>query len=203
MRVDVTDWDCDFMAFSAHKMLGPTGIGVLWGAKALLDAMPPFLSGGGMINVVGLTASTYADVPARFEAGTPAIAEAVGLGAAVDYLEALGIERIHAYELELASMTLQRLREQSNVIIYGPAMEHRTGVISFTVGDIHAHDLASIMDSEGVCVRAGHHCNQPLMEKLRRAGHDASIILRLQYAGRDRHLHRRRSKRPSAIFKIA
>lgn len=166
MRVDVSDWDCDFMAFSAHKMLGPTGIGVLWGRKALLDAMPPFLSGGGMINVVGLESSTYAAVPARFEAGTPAIAEAVGLGAAVDYLEALGMERIHAYELELAGMTLQRLREQSNVIIYGPSMEHRTGVISFTIGDIHAHDLASIMDSEGVCVRAGHHCNQPLMEKL-------------------------------------
>ncbi|MDQ6779632.1 MAG: cysteine desulfurase [Candidatus Eremiobacteraeota bacterium] len=166
MRVDVGDWDCDFMAFSAHKMLGPTGIGVLWGRKSLLDAMPPFLSGGGMINVVGLASSTYADVPARFEAGTPAIAEAVGLGAAVDYLEALGMERIHAYELELARMTLQRLHEQSNVIVYGPSMEHRTGVISFTVGDIHAHDLASIMDSEGVCVRAGHHCNQPLMEKL-------------------------------------
>ncbi|MDQ6824402.1 MAG: cysteine desulfurase [Candidatus Eremiobacteraeota bacterium] len=166
MRVDVGDWDCDFIAFSAHKMLGPTGIGVLWGRKALLDAMPPFLAGGGMINIVHLDSSTYADVPARFEAGTPAIAEAVGLGAAVDYLEAVGIERVHQYELELARTALERLTEQKNVIVYGPAMRHRTGVISFTVGDIHAHDLASIMDSEGVCVRAGHHCNQPLMEKL-------------------------------------
>ncbi len=166
MRVDVGDWDCDFIAFSAHKMLGPTGVGVLWGRKALLDAMPPFLAGGGMINVVHLNSSTYADVPARFEAGTPAIAEAVGLGAAVDYLETIGIERIHQYELELARIALERLTEQKNVIVYGPAMRHRTGVISFTVGDIHAHDLASIMDSEGVCVRAGHHCNQPLMEKL-------------------------------------
>src|SRR5579872_5447211 len=166
MPVDVTDWGCDFAAFSAHKMLGPTGVGIVWGRKALLDAMPPFLAGGGMINVVQLRSSTYADVPARFEAGTPAIAEAVGLSAAVDYLDAIGIERIHAYELELARIALQRLHEQSNVIVYGPSIEHRTGVISFTVGDIHAHDLASIMDSEGVCVRAGHHCNQPLMEKL-------------------------------------
>lgn len=166
MTVDVTDWQCDFMAFSAHKMLGPTGVGILWGRKALLDAMPPFLAGGGMINVVELQSSTYADVPARFEAGTPAIAEAIGLAAAVDYLEAVGMERIHDYERELAMHALERLREQSNIIIYGPSMEHRTGVISLTVGDIHAHDLASILDSEGVCVRAGHHCNQPLMEKL-------------------------------------
>jgi len=166
MRVDINDWNCDFIAFSAHKMLGPTGIGVLWGRKAILDGMPPFMAGGGMINVVQLESSTYAAVPARFEAGTPAIAEAVGLGAAVDYIEALGIERIHQYELELARLTLERLSEQRNVVIYGPEMKHRTGVISFTVGDIHAHDLASIMDSEGVCVRAGHHCNQPLMEKL-------------------------------------
>src|SRR5579864_1380641 len=161
MPVDVTDWGCDFAAFSAHKMLGPTGVGIVWGRKALLDAMQPFLAGGGMINVVQLASSTYADVPARFEAGTPAIAEAVGLGAAVDYLEAHGLERIHQYELELARLALERLRAVRGVIIYGPGIEHRTGVISFTVGDIHAHDLASILDSEGVCVRAGHHCNQP------------------------------------------
>lgn len=166
MPVDVTDWQCDFMAFSSHKMLGPTGIGVLWGRKELLDAMPPFMSGGGMINVVQYESATYADVPARFEAGTPAIAEAVGLGAAVDYLEAVGMQRVHAYELELAKVALERLAAVRNLVIYGPGIEHRTGVISMTVGDIHAHDLASILDSEGICVRAGHHCNQPLMEKL-------------------------------------
>jgi cysteine desulfurase/selenocysteine lyase len=166
MAVDVNDWQCDFIAFSSHKMLGPTGIGVLWGRKALLDAMPPFLSGGGMINVVSYESSTYADVPARFEAGTPAIAEAVGLSAAIDYLQAIGLDRIHAYEHELARIALEKLERQSSVTVYGPGIEHRTGVISITVGDIHAHDLASILDSEGICVRAGHHCNQPLMEKL-------------------------------------
>ena len=166
MPVDVTDWGCDFLAFSGHKMLGPTGVGILWGRKELLDAMPPFLTGGGMIGVVRLESSTYADVPARFEAGTPAIAEAVGLGAAVDYLKKIGMERIHAYELELTAYALGRLAEIANVTVYGPALEHRTGVVSMSVGDIHAHDLATILDSEGICVRAGHHCNQPLMERL-------------------------------------
>jgi len=166
MPVDVTQWQCDFMAFSSHKMLGPTGIGVLWGRKELLDSMPPFLTGGGMINVVEYERSTYADVPARFEAGTPAIAEAVGLGAAVDYLQGIGMERVHNYEHELAQIALDKLGALSNVTIYGPGIEHRTGVISLTVGDIHAHDLASILDRLGICVRAGHHCNQPLMEKL-------------------------------------
>jgi cysteine desulfurase/selenocysteine lyase len=166
MPVDVQAWGCDFASFSGHKMLGPTGIGVLWGRLELLDAMPPFMTGGGMINVVRLQSSTYADVPARFEAGTPAIAEAIGLGAAVDYLEAVGMDAIHAYELALTRIALDRLAEVSAVKIYGPPFEHRTGVISMTVGDIHAHDLATILDSEGVCVRAGHHCNQPLMEKL-------------------------------------
>ena len=166
MRVDVTEWDCDFMAFSAHKMLGPTGVGIVWGRKELLDSMPPFLAGGGMIGVVTLESSTYAAVPARFEAGTPAIAEAVGLGAAVDYLEAIGMDRIHRYELELAEYALARLGAIPSLTIYGPGIEHRTGVISMNVGDIHAHDLATILDREGICVRAGHHCNQPLMERL-------------------------------------
>jgi cysteine desulfurase/selenocysteine lyase len=166
MPVDVTEWGCDFMAFSGHKMLGPTGVGILWGRKELLDAMPPFLTGGGMIGVVRLDSSTYADVPAKFEAGTPAIAEAVGLGAAVDYLEAIVMERIHQYELELTEYALGLLGKMPNVTLYGPGIEHRTGVLSMTVGDIHAHDLATILDSEGICVRAGHHCNQPLMERL-------------------------------------
>jgi cysteine desulfurase / selenocysteine lyase len=166
MPVDVAAWGADFVAFSAHKMLGPTGVGIVWGRRALLDAMPPFLAGGGMIGVVHLESSTYASVPARFEAGTPAIAEAVGFGAAVDYLSAIGMDRIHRYELELAAYALKKLRTISNVKVYGPGIEHRTGVISLTVGDIHAHDLATILDSEGICVRAGHHCNQPLMERL-------------------------------------
>jgi len=166
MPVDVGAWGCDFLAFSAHKMLGPTGVGIVWGRKELLDAMPPFMAGGGMIGVVEMGSATYADVPARFEAGTPAIAEAIGFGAAIDYLEAVGMDRLHRYELELADYALRRLTETSAVTVYGPDMAHRTGVISFTVGDIHAHDLASILDSEGVAIRAGHHCNQPLMERL-------------------------------------
>ena len=166
MPVDVAAWGCDFLAFSAHKMLGPTGVGILWGRQALLDAMPPFMAGGGMIGVVRMESSTYAAVPARFEAGTPAIAEAVGLGAAIDYLEAIGMDRIHRYELELTEYALAQLARLTNVKVYGPGIDHRTGVVSMTVGDIHAHDLATILDSEGICVRAGHHCNQPLMERM-------------------------------------
>ncbi len=166
MPVDVAAWGCDFLAFSAHKMLGPTGVGILWGRKALLDAMPPFMAGGGMIGVVHMESSTYAAVPARFEAGTPAIAEAVGLGAAIDYLEAIGMDRIHRYELELTEYALAQLARLTHVKVYGPGIDRRTGVVSMTVGDIHAHDLATILDSEGICVRAGHHCNQPLMERL-------------------------------------
>ena len=166
MPVDVREWDADFVAFSAHKMLGPTGVGILWGRKELLDAMPPFLTGGGMIGIVNYEHSTYADVPARFEAGTPAIAEAVGLGVAVRYLELVGMDRIHQYEQFLTDYALRQLSEIRNVKVYGPDIEHRSGVISMTVGDIHAHDLATILDRDGICVRAGHHCNQPLMEKL-------------------------------------
>ena len=166
MPVDVKAWGADFIAFSAHKMLGPTGVGILWGRKELLAEMPPFEAGGGMIGIVQLERSTYADPPARFEAGTPAIAEAVGFGEAVRYLETIGMERLHQYELFLTDYALRQLAEVPHVKIYGPSLEHRSGVISMTVGDIHAHDLASILDSEGVAVRAGHHCNQPLMEKL-------------------------------------
>lgn len=166
MPVDVGDLGCDFLAFSGHKMLGPTGVGILWGRKELLDAMPPFQAGGGMIGVVALERSTYAPVPARFEAGTPAIAESVGLSAAIDYLEAIGMDRVHEYERQLADYAMRRLGETSGVTIYGPGIEHRSGVISITVADIHAHDLATILDSEGVCVRAGHFCNMPVMEKL-------------------------------------
>lgn len=163
--VDVRALDCDFLAFSAHKMLGPTGIGVLWGRRELLEAMPPFLGGGDMIREVRLSGSTWADLPAKFEAGTPAILEAVGLGAAVDYLAGLGMERVRAHEHALTTYALERLAAVPDLTIYGPAAARRGGVVSFTLGEIHAHDLATLLDQEGIAVRAGHHCAQPLMER--------------------------------------
>jgi cysteine desulfurase/selenocysteine lyase len=164
--VDVQALDADFLCFSSHKMLGPTGIGVLYGKRELLEAMPPFMGGGDMIRKVSLRHSTWADLPAKFEAGTPAIAEAIGLGAAVDYLNALGMEAIMEHERTITAYALQQLRTIPEVTIYGPEAEQRGGVISFTLGDIHPHDLASILDQEvGVAIRAGHHCAQPLMER--------------------------------------
>jgi cysteine desulfurase / selenocysteine lyase len=164
-RVDVRALDCDFLAFSGHKMLGPTGIGVLWGRRELLEAMPPFLGGGDMIREVHLTGSTWADLPAKFEAGTPAIIEAVGLGAAVEYLSALGMERVHEHEQALTRYAMERLATVPDLRIYGPPAERRGGVVSFTLGEIHPHDLATLLDRDGICVRAGHHCAQPLMER--------------------------------------
>jgi cysteine desulfurase/selenocysteine lyase len=166
-KVDVRALGCDFLAFSAHKMLGPTGIGVLWGRRELLEAMPPFLAGGDMIREVHLTGTTFADLPAKFEAGTPAIVEAVGLGAAVDYLEALGMERVRAHEHALTRYAMERLATVPDLRIYGPSAERRGGVVSFTLGDIHPHDLATLLDRDSICVRAGHHCAQPLMERFR------------------------------------
>jgi cysteine desulfurase / selenocysteine lyase len=165
MPVDVRELDCDFLAFSGHKMLGPTGIGVLWGRAELLEAMPPFMGGGDMIREVHLSGSTWNDLPWKFEAGTPAYAEAVGLGAAVDYLSALGMARVHAHEQALTAYALERLRAVPDLIIYGPSAERRGGVVSFTLADIHPHDLATLLDREGIAVRAGHHCAQPLMER--------------------------------------
>jgi cysteine desulfurase / selenocysteine lyase len=165
MPVDVRELDCDFLAFSGHKMLGPSGIGVLWGRADLLDAMPPFLGGGDMIREVRLEGSTWNDLPWKFEAGTPAIAEAVGLGAAVDYLSALGMERVWHHERELAAYALRRLAAVPDLTLYGPPADRRGGVASFTLGDIHPHDLATLLDREGIAVRAGHHCAQPLMER--------------------------------------
>lgn len=165
LPVDVRALDCDFYAFSGHKMLGPTGIGALWGRAELLDAMPPFLGGGDMIREVTLTGATWNDLPWKFEAGTSAIIEAVGLSAAVDYLRHLGMERVRAHEQALTDYALERLRAIPDLTIYGPPAERRGGVISFTLGDIHAHDLATLLDREGVAVRAGHHCAQPLMER--------------------------------------
>jgi cysteine desulfurase/selenocysteine lyase len=164
--VDVQALDVDFLCFSSHKMLGPTGIGVLYGKRELLEAMPPFMGGGDMIRKVSLRHSTWADLPAKFEAGTPAIAEAVGLGAAVDYLNELGMESVMEHEREITSYALQQLKTIPEITIYGPDASQRGGVISFTLGEIHPHDLASILDQEvGVAIRAGHHCAQPLMER--------------------------------------
>jgi len=163
--VDVRALDCDFLAFSGHKMLGPSGIGVLWGRRDLLEAMSPFLGGGDMIREVSLDSSTWNDLPWKFEAGTPAIIEAVGLGAAVDYLAALGMENVHAHERALTAYALEQLAQVPDLRVFGPAAERRGGVVSFTLGDIHAHDLATLLDREGVAVRAGHHCAQPLMER--------------------------------------
>ncbi len=166
LPVDVQELDADFLCFSGHKMLGPTGIGVLYGRRELLEEMPPFMGGGEMIRTVHLRESTWNDLPWKFEAGTPAIAEAIGLGAAVDYLSTLGMEQVHRMEQEITAYAMESLANVPGLTIYGPATEQRGGVISFTLNDIHPHDLASILDQEvGVAIRAGHHCAQPLMER--------------------------------------
>ncbi|RAQ96825.1 cysteine desulfurase [Thermogemmatispora tikiterensis] len=168
LPLDVQELDADFVCFSGHKMLGPTGIGVLYGKRELLEAMPPFLGGGDMIRSVSLRSSTWNDLPWKFEAGTPAIAEAVGLGAAVDYLSALGMDWVRQHERSITAYALERLQTVPQLQIYGPLTEElRGGVVSFSLADIHPHDLASILDQEfGVAIRAGHHCAQPLMEHL-------------------------------------
>ena len=163
--VDVQGLDCDFLAFSGHKMCGPTGIGVLYGKSDLLEEMPPFLGGGSMIRAVQRESSTYADVPAKFEAGTPAIAEAIGLAAAVDYLNQVGLEAIFVHEHELLEYAHQKLSEIEGITIYGPKPRQKTGAITFNLEGIHPHDLAGVLDTVGVAVRAGHHCAQPLMQK--------------------------------------
>ncbi|HEY7126196.1 MAG TPA: cysteine desulfurase [Ktedonobacterales bacterium] len=166
LPTNVQELGCDFLAFSGHKMLGPTGIGVLYGRRDLLEAMPPFLAGGDMIRQVHLRSATWNDLPHKFEAGTPAIAETVGLGAAVDYLNTLGMAWVQQHEQEMVGYALERLQAVDGLTIYGPEAGKRGGVVSFTLGDIHAHDLAQVLDSEGICVRAGHHCAQPLMERM-------------------------------------
>ncbi len=164
MPVDVQDLGVDFLAFSSHKMCGPTGLGVLWGKAELLDAMDPFMGGGDMIYEVYLDRSNYADLPHKFEAGTPSIAEGIGLGAAVDYLGEIGMDKIAAYEHDLTQIALEKLRDIDGLRIYGEADE-RVGAISFTLAGVHPHDLSTILDSEGVAIRAGHHCAQPLMRR--------------------------------------
>ncbi|MDW7982320.1 MAG: cysteine desulfurase [Thermomicrobium sp.] len=166
LPVDVRELSIDFLAFSGHKMLGPFGIGVLWARYELLSALPPFLGGGGMIRTVTTEGFTPGDVPARFEAGTPSVADAVALGAAVEYLEAIGLAAIRQHEVSLLDYALPRLAEIPGIRLYGPVGADRAGVISFTLGDIHPHDVAAILDTHGVAVRAGHHCTQPLMRRL-------------------------------------
>lgn len=164
--VDVQALDADFYVFSAHKMCGPTGIGVLWGREALLEVMPPFLGGGDMISSVQLRGFTPAALPHKFEAGTPAIAEAAGLGAAVDYLAEVGIDSIHAYEAALTEYALERLCEVAGLTLYGPPAAGRGGVAAFTLKGVHAHDVAQVLDGSGVAVRAGMHCTMPLHARL-------------------------------------
>lgn len=163
--VDVNALGADFMAFSAHKMLGPTGIGVLWGKKALLNSMPPFLGGGDMIKKVHLRSFTPNDLPHKFEAGTPAIAEVIGFGAAIDYLNTIGMELIASHEQDIIQYTLQQLDKLEGVKVIGPEAEKKGGVASFVLDGIHPHDVAQILDADGIAVRAGHHCAMPLHEK--------------------------------------
>jgi len=167
MPVDFAEIGCDFMAFTGHKMLGPTGIGVLVGRRERLEAMEPFLGGGEMISNVTTEGSTWADLPWKFEAGTPPIAEAVGLGAAAGYLTRLGMDRVRAHERDMAAHLLDALSEVPDIRIYGPRDPDRRGAVcSFSLPDIHPHDIAQLVDRDGVCVRAGHHCAKPLMRVL-------------------------------------
>ncbi|MCU5681961.1 cysteine desulfurase SufS [Bacillus wiedmannii] len=165
MKVDVQDLNCDFYALSAHKMCGPTGIGVLYGKKDLLNNMEPIEFGGEMIDFVDLQESTWKELPWKFEAGTPIIGNAIGLGAAIDFLEEIGLHNIEKHEHELAQYALERLSEVDGVTIYGP--KHRAGLVTFNIEDVHPHDVATVLDVEGIAVRAGHHCAQPLMKWLK------------------------------------
>jgi len=165
LPMDVRSFDVDFLAFSGHKMCAPDGIGVLYGRKSLLEAMPPFLGGGDMIKKVKLHSFVPNELPYKFEAGTPAIAPAIGLGAAVDYLERVGMKAIADHEKEIITYALERLEEIPGVGVFGPSAEHKGGVASFTLKGVHPHDVAQILDRAGIAVRAGHHCAMPLHEK--------------------------------------
>jgi cysteine desulfurase/selenocysteine lyase len=167
LPVNVQELDCDFFAFSAHKMLGPTGVGVLYARRGLLEAIDPFLGGGEMIRRVRLEESTWNDVPWKFEAGTPNIGDVCAFGATIDYLQALGMENVREHEIELTRAAMRRLSQVPDLTIYGPeSVEARGGVVAFNVGDMHPHDLGTVLDSYGVAIRAGHHCAQPLMKRL-------------------------------------
>ena len=165
MKVDIKKLGCDFYAFSGHKMLGPTGVGVLIARKNILEEIDPFMGGGEMINSVNMDESTWNEVPWKFEAGTPNIAQVIGLGAAIDYIQKIGIENIHQHEQELLHYGLDLLDQNKDVILYGKA-DNRGAVIPFNLDNIHPHDLAKFLDTDGICIRAGHHCAQPIMNKL-------------------------------------
>ena len=165
MKVDIENLGCDFYAFSGHKMLGPTGVGVLIGRKTILEKMDPFMGGGEMINTVTMEKSTWNDVPWKFEAGTPNIAQVIGLGAAIDYIEKIDIENIHQHEQALLKYGLDILSQNKNIVLYGNP-EIRGAVIPFNVKNVHPHDLAKFLDTDGICIRAGHHCTQPIMNRL-------------------------------------
>ena len=164
--VDVQALDVDFLAFSGHKMVGPTGSGILYGRRALLEAMPPWMGGGDMISRVKLDGSTWNELPYKFEAGTPSVAEGIGLGYAVDYLTSVGMANIEAHEHIMVAYALDRLAEVPGLTLYGPEAAQRAGVATFTMDGIHPHDLAQLLDNSGVAVRAGHHCAQPLHDSL-------------------------------------
>ena len=164
--VDVRALGCDFYAFSGHKMLGPTGAGILYGRRELLEAMDPFMAGGDMVKTVRIVGTTYHDLPWKFEAGTQAIAEVIGLGAAVDYLSGLGMDAVRAHELEITEYAYEALSDIEGLTVYGPPPMRRAGVVSFSLDGIHPHDLATIADRDQVCLRAGHHCAMPLMTRL-------------------------------------
>jgi cysteine desulfurase / selenocysteine lyase len=167
MKVDVQDLDCDFMAFSAHKMLGPTGVGILYAKREILEKMPPFIGGGDMIKEVHKQNTSFNDLPYKFEAGTPNIAGVIGFGAAIDYLNDLGFENIREHEMQITKYALERMNEIQGITMYGPPIVNERGaVISFNLGDIHPHDLATILNDFGIAMRSGHHCAQVLMERL-------------------------------------
>lgn len=177
MKIDVQDLDCDFLAFSGHKMCGPTGIGVLYGKKALLENMEPVEFGGEMIDFVNLYDSTWKELPWKFEGGTPIIAGAIGLGAAIDFLEEIGLEQIQKHEHQLSTYALEKMSEIEGITIYGPKEAgRRAGLVTFNIADVHPHDVATVLDAEGIAVRAGHHCAQPLMKWL-----NASATARASY----------------------
>ncbi len=167
LKIDVQNINCDFLAFSGHKMCAPTGIGVLYGKRALLDAMEPVEFGGEMIDFVGLHDSTWKELPWKFEGGTPIIAGAVGLGAAIDYLEEIGLDNIARHEQELVAYAIERMQEIEGIELYGPLdPARRAGLITFNLQEVHPHDLATVLDMNGIAIRAGHHCAQPLMKWL-------------------------------------
>ena len=167
MPVDVQDMDCDFMAFSAHKMLGPTGVGVLYVKREILNEMPPFIGGGDMIKEVHKNETKYNDLPYKFEGGTPNIADVIGFGAAIDYLNKIGMDKVREHEMDVTNYAIEAIAGVKGVSIYGPSnSNHRGGVVSFNIGDIHPHDLATIMNDHGIAIRSGHHCAQVLMERL-------------------------------------